>query len=82
MNPNIVKFISIYWLYLSVYFLKELPLDNFQVLNDHKMDEHKRMYKLISKILKHTSKNLYELQRKKEKHLFQTKKQRYPQKYD
>jgi hypothetical protein len=51
MASDSIKFVSIYWLYLSIYFMKELPLSIFETFNETRMREEKRLRDFISKIL-------------------------------
>ena len=48
-----VKYLSIFWLYFSIYFFKELPFEFFTELNIERRPEISRIKRLLFKILKH-----------------------------
>lgn len=48
-----MHYVSIYWLYLSTYFMHQLPIQPFETFNEKKRSEYKRLKDLLVACLKH-----------------------------
>ncbi len=58
-DNNKVRFVSIYWLYLSALYFRELPIECFETFNEEKATEGERMRDILQNVLNVYSPELY-----------------------